>query len=327
MTATQIGLGKVENFATATVEETVVGAATDLFTTPAGVFAAITKRLGETESASLLCGAFISKDQATGSAGWIEFGGVTSTQSGAGVFMIHGVTYNGEPVVVTADYDSTWKLRVQNENGGLLQARFGYVVDVDASRLKLFINPTVDTLDIQVSRISPSGKLIGQYISNWVQTEPEGIVYGVEESSLLKLQRVVMAQGYELAVGLTKAADVVAQVVATAINEFSLSAVVPTVDAGVSTVNWTDSFTTPATPASRLVLGGFMAWEGTSVKIVVNGTTTIDTVLTEGSEYYYTYDLPAGATANVELTVSYPTSVRPADFSSGFVRAEKLDPA
>lgn len=324
-TAEQVGLGLVSNYATATVQETLTGTANDLFTTPAGVRATVDSRLGSTETTSLLCGALAVNDETTGSAGWLQFATVSDAQNGYGVFLAHGLLASGEPLTVVADFGASWKLSVQNPSSDPIKARFGYVADED--NLYLYINPSASDLSLQFSRLSPQGKLVSGGLSDWLADEPVGIVYVEDYSQTYKLQRLVMNQGYDLAVGLTKAADIIGLVTPVTISEASLAAPAVAVNNGVVTATWSGSVTTPATPASRLVFGGVMAWPGTQLELKLDSAVVSAVTLTEPVKSFDLYDLAAGVTVAVDVSVSYPVGTRPADFTGGYVRAEQLNPA
>lgn len=90
------------------------------------------------------------------------------------------------------------------------------------------------------------------------------------------------------------------------------------------TWTYTGSHIIPPSPASRVVFGGFYAWESTKVKLTVAGATVLEETMTVPTGYLEVANLAAGSTQTIKLEIIVPKTARQPMTTNWFIRSEKL---
>lgn len=136
-------------------------------------------------------------------------------------------------------------------------------------------------------------------------------------------EMALLAQDYDLAVGLSAAADAVAGVTVTTITAASGGSLVEA-DAGANTTfTYTGSHVIPAGTTARIAFGNFYVWEGSQVKLTIGSTVVVNDTVTAPTGYFDIADIATG-TQSVKLEIIVPKTVRRPTTTNWFLRSEKL---
>lgn len=136
-------------------------------------------------------------------------------------------------------------------------------------------------------------------------------------------EMTMLAQDYDLAVGLNSAADAVAGLTVTTITAASGGSLVEA-DAGANTTfTYTGSHVVPAATTARVAFGNFYVWPGTQIKLTIGSTVVINDTVTGATGYFDIADLAVG-TQSVKLEIVVPKTTRRPTTTNWFLRSEKL---
>lgn len=136
-------------------------------------------------------------------------------------------------------------------------------------------------------------------------------------------EMALLAQDYDLAVGLSAAADAVAGVTVTTITAASGGSLVEA-DAGANTTfTYTGSHVIPAGTTARIAFGNFYVWEGSQVKLTIGSTVVVNDTVTTPTGYFDIADIATG-TQSVKLEIIVPKTTRRPTTTNWFLRSEKL---
>lgn len=136
-------------------------------------------------------------------------------------------------------------------------------------------------------------------------------------------EMTMLANDYDLAVGLNAAADAVAGVTVTTITAASGGSLVEA-DAGANTTfTYTGSHVIPAATVARIAFGNFYVWTGSIVKLTIGSTVVVNDTVTGPTGYFDVADIATG-TQTVKLEIIVPKTVRRPTTTNWFLRSEKL---
>ena len=137
-------------------------------------------------------------------------------------------------------------------------------------------------------------------------------------------ETTMLAQGYDLAIGLNAASDAIAGLTVTTITAASGGSLVEA-DAGANTTfTYSGSHVIAAGTTARVAFGNFYVWEGTTVKLTIGSTVMINEVIDIPTGYFDIADFATTGTFTVKLEIIVPKTTRRPTTTNWFLRSEKL---
>lgn len=317
-TKAHVGLGLVDNYATANIGESIAGEANNLFVTPEGLSAYFRDKFPNLGVGTMLTRLKL-PIPSVGSTAWLKII-EHSTNDSSGHYYVYGVTDNGNRIELHTLPDG---LVVEDFTGALIRGAFCYVMNATNNSCDVYYRREGATIDITVIKVGSGGTLKENKSTDWIVTQPPGAVYPQITSRFLEQQLVDMWQDYNLAYGLNDAADAIAGKTSTVLNTVSLTTqIADQSDADFHIHSWTGQFTVASGKTVRLALGEFGVYGG-NVRVTVDSTIVSDDTIVTPTVVYDNFPLTAG-TRTVKLEMKCSKTLRKPNFTKGFIRTEEL---
>lgn len=318
-TKAHVGLGLVDNYATANIGESVAGEANNLFVTPEGMSAYFRDKFPNLGVGTMLTRLKLPVPS-VGSTAWLKIIEHSTSDNSGGHYYVYGVTDNANHIELHTRPDG---LVVEDFTGALIRGAFCYVMNAANGSCDVYYRREGATIDITVIKVGSGGTLKENKSSDWIVTQPPGAVYPQITSRFLEQQLVDMWQDYNLAYGLNEAADAIAGKTSTVLNTVSLTTqIVDQSDADFHIFSWTGPFTVASGKTVRLALGEFGVYGG-NVRVTVDSTIVSDDTIVTPTVVYDNFPLTAG-TRTVKLEMKCSKTLRKPNFTKGFIRTEEL---
>lgn len=318
-TKAHVGLGLVENYATATLPQAIEGTANNLFLTPEGLTAFFRDRFPNLGVGTMVTRLKLPAPP-TGGEAWIKLVEHPTTDGSAGHFFVYGLTDDGNYIQL---HTTPTTLVVEDYNGALITGVFCHFVNTGAGKNEIYYRREGAVVDISILKVGSGGTLQENDTADWILTEPANVVYPALRSRFLEQQLVSMWQDYNLAYGLNEAADAIAGKTATVLTTVTLPGkTVDESDVDYFIHTWTGQFVVPASGTIRLALGEFGVYGGT-VKVLIDTVQVIGETITTPTVVYDNVPITAG-TKTVKLELKCPRTIRYPNLDKGYIRIEQL---
>ena len=316
-TKTQVGLGSVQNYSTATQAEAAAGTSDTKYMTPLSVAQAI----GVLALNPLTAHATNADNPHATTKAQVGLGLVDNFATGTVDDVIAGTASNlfVTPLAVNAAIHDLVGVTLTNHTSDTSNPHSVTKAQVSLDLVENYAPATqLEAEEGVVDTAYMTPLKVKQAIVAVIGSQPAA---GAEE--LLVLQRTVMRQSYTMASILVQTTDAIAALKPSTLVENTLSALTPTDDASNHNYSWTGSFTIESWETARLVLAGMYLWEGSHVVVTIGGVTVIDDTLVDPARFYDQVPLDEG-TNEVVVSVVSPLAVVTPDFTTAFIRSEAL---
>lgn len=314
-----VGLGLVDNYATANLGEAIAGEANNLFVTPEGVAAFFRDKFPNLGVGTMLTRIRL-PIPTVGDTAWLKIIEHSTSDGNAGHYLVYGVTDNKNYIQLHTAPDG---LVIEDYTGALITGGFGYKINNTTNKCEIYYRREGTINDVSVIKAGVGGELVENKSADWTVTLPVGLIVPIPVSRFVEQQLIDMWQDYNLAYGLNDAADAISGVTANTLTNISL----PTQITNESTADdhihsWTGQFTVPAGKTVRLAIGEFGVYGG-QVRVTVDGAIVGDETVATPTVVYDNFPLTAG-TRTVKLYLKASKTLRAPNFTKGFIRTEEL---
>lgn len=315
----QVGLGLVDNFATANIPEAIAATAKDKFITAEGLGSFFKDKFPNLGIGSMVTRLKLPIPN-TGGEAWLKLIEHKQNDSAAGHFFVYGVLKDNNYIQL---HTTPTGLVVEDYNGAMMTGAFCHFVNTGTGVNEIYYKREGAVLDISILKVGSGGDLVENASDDWVLAEPANVVYPKLVSRFLEQQLINMWQDYNLAYGLNSAADAIAGKTSTIITTVTLPGkTVDESDADSFIHTWTGQFTVPAGKTVRLAIGEFGVYGGT-VKVLIDSAQVIGETIVTPTVVYDNVPITAG-TKTVKLELKCPRSIRYPNLDKGYIRIEEI---
>lgn len=314
VTKAQVGLDKVNNYATASDAQAKAGTATNLHVTPANLKSVFDDKLPGLGIGKVVT-RFVLPANGTGGLAWYAAASQLQEDTSAGRYLIYGLTDNGQPVAATLRYDQVTPLVLTEDSGTVVDARIGTTFDAANGIVRLWINPSISRTDILVVKLGDGGNFL---LEGWKNAEPAAITYVAPTSFMLTTKDELMWSDYNTAKSFAGLADTAECLQVTQIATIALDGqFTDLTDETQRLFRWSTTLNVAANATNRIELGGIEAYGG-SIKVSLNGVNKLTETIETPTAYLGYVDLLAGSNA-VIIEVQSARTVQPPRFTEAAV--------
>lgn len=314
VTKAQVGLDKVNNYATASDAQAKAGTATNLHVTPANLKSVFDDKLPGLGIGKVVT-RFVLPPNGTGGLAWYAAVSQLQEDTSAGRYLIYGLTDNGQPVAATLRYDQTTPLVLTEDSGTVVDARIGTTFDTANGIVRLWVNPGITRTDILVVKLGDGGNFL---LEGWKNAEPAAITYVTPTSFTLATKDELMWSDYNTAKSFAVLADSAECLQVTEIATIALDGqFTDLTDETQRLFRWSTTLNVAANATNRIELGGIEAYGG-SIKVSLNGVNKLTETIETPTAYLGYVDLLAGSNA-VIIEVQSARTVQPPRFTEAEV--------
>lgn len=319
VTKVQVGLDKVNNYATASDAQAKAGTATNLHVTPANVKAVLDDKLPGLGIGTVVT-RFVLPANGTGGVGWYAIAQQLQEDTSAGRYMLYGLTNNNRPVEVVVRYDQTTPLVVIEETGAVLQAQLGTTYDATNGIVKLWVNPNPQVGEVLAVKLGGGGAFL---LEGWRTAAPAGISYVTANSAMLLARLDQMWSDFYMAETFATAADSLENLLVSKVTEIQLAGVVTDLtDDQKRLFRWSTTLNVAAGASNRMEIGGVEVHGGT-IRVSLNGTNKLNETIERPTTYLGYVDLLPGSNA-VIMEVECSLFVQPPSFVEAVIEQQNV---
>lgn len=319
VTKAQVGLGNVNNYATASDAQAKAGTATNLHITPANLKSVFEDKLPGLGLGTVVT-RFLLPVNGTGGVGWYAIAQQLQEDTSAGRYLIYGLTNSNRPVEVVVRYDQANPLFVIEESGAVLQAKLGTTFDAANGIVKLWVNPNPQVGEVLAVKVGGGGAFL---LEGWKTAEPAGITYAATDSTTLRLRAEAMWADFYMAQSFAAAVDLMECVRPVDLAVIDLDGqMTDLTDDTKRLFRWSTTLNVVTGQKNRMELAGFETYGGT-IKVSLNGTNKLTETIERPTSYLGYVDLLEGSNA-VIVEVECPLLVQPPQFVDATVKHQNV---
>ena len=319
VTKAQVGLGSVNNYATASDAQAKAGTATNLHITPANLKSVFDDKLPGLGIGKVVTH-FVLPANVTGGVGWYAIAQQLQEDTSAGRYMLYGLTNNNRPVEVVVRYDQTTPLVVIEETGAVLQAQLGTTYDATNGIVKLWVNPNPQVGEVLAVKLGGGGAFL---LEGWRTAAPAGISYVTANSAMLLARLDQMWSDFYMAETFATAADSLENLLVSKVTEIKLAGVVTDLtDDQKRLFRWSTTLNVAAGASNRMEIGGVEV-HGGAIRVSLNGTIKLNETIERPTTYLGYVDLLPGSNA-VIVEVECSLFVQPPSFVEAVIEQQNV---
>ena len=322
VTKAQVGLGSVNNYATASDAQAKAGSATNLHVTPANLKAVFEDKLPGLGIGKVVT-RFVLPDNNTGGIGWYALATQLQEDGSAGRYLVYNLTAGNEPVSIEVRYSATDNLVVTELTGAVINARIGTTYDGTNGIVKLWISPNGPLSDILAVKMGEGGSFL---LDPWVSVEPVGIAYATPTSAVTDADYGRMWGEFNSASAFAAMADTMENLTVSVMSSTDLAGqFTDLTDDTVRLFRWSTTYNVAAGQTNRMELAGIETFGGT-IKVSINGSNVLTANISTPTAYLGYVNLPVGSNA-VIVDVTTPLSKQPPRFSDATSKQQNVKKA